>query len=368
MNKRIGFQLFYAATVMMFALGMSFTAQAFPDTIRHGYTNCTTCHISPAGGGLLTPYGRSLSRELMSTWGYKNEEYPLHGAIAFNENSFETFTAGGDVRSLKRKVQSDAGTENENFLMQAQLRFGLLFEKVKFLVSVGKIENPRESEKVEWVSPEAYVVWTPKEEISIRAGRFEPIYGLRMPDHNLYIKSDIGFVPWNERDTVEFIWEGEKQFASVAGFQSTSDVMSGQQQTGYTASIYQLVGEKSRIGASAMNAEGQGLRSRSFSLHSTVSFTSRAYLMSELTRSWTLSNAKDLGFARFGFEAFKGFTPFLQGQMRLIRHDSGQDQSRGGGGIIWLPRPHFELMALYEEVNRPTETTKESMLLVHYYL
>lgn len=368
MQKSFVRQLLFVSAFALIALSFGVAAHAFPDTIRHGYTSCSTCHVSPSGGGLLTPYGRSLSNELMSTWGYKNEEYPLHGAIKFNEKSFETFTAGGDVRSLTRKVENDAGGDDEHFLMQAQLRFGLLFEKVKFLVSLGKIENPRDSEKIEWVSPEAYVLWTPKEEINIRVGRFEPVYGLRMPDHNLYIKSDIGFVPWNERDTVEFIWEGERQFASVAGFQSTSDVMSGQQQTGYTASVYQLLGEKSRVGVSALNAEGQGIRSRALSVHGTFTLSSKAYWLSEFTRSWTLSNAKDLGFTRLGFEIFKGFTPFLQGQMRLIRHDSGQDQSRGGAGIIWLPRPHFELMALYEEVNRPTETSKESMLLVHYYL
>src|SRR6185312_4028151 len=41
-------------------------AHAFPEMARFGYTNCATCHYSPNGGGLLTPYGRALSKEVLS--------------------------------------------------------------------------------------------------------------------------------------------------------------------------------------------------------------------------------------------------------------------------------------------------------------
>ncbi len=97
-------------------------ARAFPDTIRHGYTNCTTCHVSPAGGGLLNSYGRSLSRELISTWGYKNEEQPLHGLVNIPESASEAFFVGGDARSLFRRAESSSSKIDEHFLMQEQLR------------------------------------------------------------------------------------------------------------------------------------------------------------------------------------------------------------------------------------------------------
>ncbi len=41
----------------------------FPEMVRHGYVNCVACHMSPDGGGVLTPYGRSLSKELLSIAG-----------------------------------------------------------------------------------------------------------------------------------------------------------------------------------------------------------------------------------------------------------------------------------------------------------
>jgi len=35
-------------------------ASALPTMIRLGYTNCAVCHVSPQGGGLLTPYGKGV--------------------------------------------------------------------------------------------------------------------------------------------------------------------------------------------------------------------------------------------------------------------------------------------------------------------
>ncbi|MCY4075482.1 MAG: hypothetical protein OXH04_08650, partial [Acidobacteria bacterium] len=44
-------------------------ASAEPTFLSKQYPRCTACHYSPSGGGLLTPYGRSLSREEISTFG-----------------------------------------------------------------------------------------------------------------------------------------------------------------------------------------------------------------------------------------------------------------------------------------------------------
>src|SRR5688500_1071067 len=49
-------------------------AWAYPELIRHNYTNCTSCHVSPTGGGILNAYGRALSGEVLSTWYREGEE------------------------------------------------------------------------------------------------------------------------------------------------------------------------------------------------------------------------------------------------------------------------------------------------------
>lgn len=343
-------------------------AFAFPDTLRHGYTNCTTCHVSPSGGGLLSAYGRSLSSELMSTWSYKDEEQPLEGLVKIPESIMDTYFFGGDSRYLSRKTEGKSIDADEGFLMQAQLRLGFAIDKVKFIGAFGTIENPRESSEIKLVSPEYYLLWNVKEEIHFRAGRFEPIYGLRMPDHNLWIKTEIGYQPWIQRDTVEAIYEGEKQFANMAGFQSTSATSSSDQITGYTASFYQILGEKSRVGLSAMNSEGQGVRMKSFTLHSTVSFSEKSYSLFEYSSIWNNDTIKDAGFLRLGYEIFKGFTPILQGQAKIDRDLDYPEQYKTGAGFIWLPRPHFEIMGTFEQLNNAKENYGEALLLLHYYL
>lgn len=350
-------------------------AQAFPDTIRHGYTNCTTCHLSPSGGGLLTPYGRSLSRELISTWGYENEELPLHGLVKIPENLSETIYFGGDVRALsisERKQEEKNGAteienESESFLMQSQLRFAYGMNQLKLILSAGKIENPKEEKNIKWVSPEYYALWSPKEEVFARAGRFEPLYGLRMPDHNLWIKSEIGLVPWAERDTLEMIYEGEKQFLSVSGFQSTS-ASASQHTTGYTGSIFQMMGDKHRVGLSGMNQEGQGLRLRTLSLIGTFTLSEHTYILTENTRLSALEKTKDISFIRFGYEIFKGFTLTLQNQFKQELSKSNTAENKSGFGAIWFPRPHFEIVTSFDQHKKKNEKEDELTLLFHYYL
>ena len=52
-------------------------ASAEPIFLSKGETRCTTCHYSPTGGGLLTPYGRVQSRQELSTTGGDSERFLL---------------------------------------------------------------------------------------------------------------------------------------------------------------------------------------------------------------------------------------------------------------------------------------------------
>ncbi|MFM8315618.1 MAG: hypothetical protein ACKOA8_15160, partial [Deltaproteobacteria bacterium] len=56
-------------------------ALSYPEFIRHGYMNCTSCHVSPTGGGALTEYGRSLSDEVLSRWSRPGESGFLYGLL-----------------------------------------------------------------------------------------------------------------------------------------------------------------------------------------------------------------------------------------------------------------------------------------------
>jgi len=81
---------FRLALVGAWAAWIAVPAAAEPTFLSKQYPRCTACHYSPSGGGLLTPYGRSLSREELSTFGRRDataeagdraEEEFLFGAV-----------------------------------------------------------------------------------------------------------------------------------------------------------------------------------------------------------------------------------------------------------------------------------------------
>jgi hypothetical protein len=57
----------------LFALFLTKPAAAYPWMLKHGYSNCSTCHADPSGGELLTAYGRVMSDAFLSTQ-WKSEE------------------------------------------------------------------------------------------------------------------------------------------------------------------------------------------------------------------------------------------------------------------------------------------------------
>lgn len=51
-------------------------AEAYPWMIKHGYFVCGTCHSDPAGGELLTAYGRVISESVLSSHFHESEAAP----------------------------------------------------------------------------------------------------------------------------------------------------------------------------------------------------------------------------------------------------------------------------------------------------
>src|SRR5262249_46579308 len=105
-----------------------FAARAFPGSVRWGYANCSTCHYNVAGGGILTSYGRQLSRELLSTWGGEREP-----EFAYGKPPLPSWLAlGGDVEYL---VASAHG--NPVRLLQADLEAAVTHRRLLAVATIG---------------------------------------------------------------------------------------------------------------------------------------------------------------------------------------------------------------------------------------
>ncbi|MFM8313175.1 MAG: hypothetical protein ACKOA8_02710, partial [Deltaproteobacteria bacterium] len=176
--------LIISTTTGNFALG-------FPEMIRHGYPNCITCHVSPNGGGLITPYGRALSQEVLSTWATENESAFLWSTVELPD----WINAGGDFRAVQTRLDTPSYRSGKWVIMQADAEVAFSNGEFTVLSKIGKSHDSDPPKFIDhFMSRRHYVIYHPKEEIYFRAGKFQKAFGINLPDHIVSTKQGLG---WN---------------------------------------------------------------------------------------------------------------------------------------------------------------------------
>jgi len=161
-------------------------AQAYPQYQMSRDQTCTGCHISPAGGGLLKENGLAVA-ESTSQWGTAPE---------FFYNKVPTpswLTLGGDLRGAMGYVQTPEKLL-AGFPMQIEA-YGdaALGAGFSLYVDVGarSSEYGKEATTHAW-SREHFLMWQQKPGeatgLFVRAGRFMPVFGLRIAEHPVYVR------------------------------------------------------------------------------------------------------------------------------------------------------------------------------------
>ncbi|HEX7842000.1 MAG TPA: hypothetical protein VF469_31230 [Kofleriaceae bacterium] len=166
--------------------GLGGRAQAYPQFQLSRDQTCTGCHFSPAGGGPLTENGLTTA-ESISQWGTPPEFF--YGKVP----APSWFTLGGDLRGASGYIQSPEKLL-ASFPMQAEI-YGraALGSGLSLYVNVGDrtSEVGKESTTFLW-SREHYLMWQQRpgetSGLYVRAGRFMPVFGLRLVEHPTYIR------------------------------------------------------------------------------------------------------------------------------------------------------------------------------------
>jgi hypothetical protein len=362
-----------ALLAFTFSLLFSAAGEAYPDLIRHHYVNCTACHVAPTGGGVLNMYGKSMSRELLSASGGEREAEFLHGVLP--EGMLKDWlVVGGDVRLLQLHKESPDRKSGTFIPMQAGIELGIVTEKISAVAFIGHPE--RETRRILPYSPRFYAMWTPQEQLSIRAGRFYPAFGINVPYHTLPTRQGMGFGAGQERDTLEAVWSGEIWNAAASTSDSPEIVPAAARENLQTAQVHRTFSDSHRVGASLLRGTIRTETREAIAAHAVLGFNERWAYVTEFdfqTRTPSVGGSTNglFHFSQLIWEARKGWHFYLMEE--YSKHDISDSTSlmdSYGPGLRYFPRPHFELDFLWLKKRTAQVADRYddyAWMLFHYY-
>jgi hypothetical protein len=174
------------------------SATAYPWMIKHGEAQCSTCHLDPSGGGLLTDYGRGQSEVLLRSQYYEDDALDqgdfMFGAVTLPDWLFVStnIRAGG---LATRTGDSPVGVRP--VVMATDLRVGVEQGALRGAASVGytikgaaRAALTHGAENV-FVSREHWVGYAfgANNKYLLRGGRMNMPFGLRNLEHTSFVRS-----------------------------------------------------------------------------------------------------------------------------------------------------------------------------------
>jgi hypothetical protein len=171
--------------LLAFVLAAS-SASALPTMIRLGYNNCAGCHVSPQGGGLLTPYGKgvdtaqSLFREEVETAEQQlrllYDVRAVMGATLLSSQQGSNPVAGSSLRfMLRNAVNMSSHTQ---FSYQAGLAAAM----------TGNTPTTQTTRSADFLISKAIFEYRPKEGLALQIGRDTLPDGIGLPDPRVFMQ------------------------------------------------------------------------------------------------------------------------------------------------------------------------------------
>lgn len=350
-------------------------AWAFPENVRHGYFSCTACHVSPSGGGVLTPYGRSLSNELMSTWGStKNSGFMFSNPE--DESKIQWLRQQIFLKGVQTYRNTPKVEKAKLIPMQADYEVGVDFEMFALISTFGFRANDSSQDLKEFFSRRHYALYRFTDQVVGRIGKFMQSFGLNGPDHITATRRGLSWDQGSESYNLEMNYIGESFNHTLTLISNSLEEKSAKKDQGISLNSSYFWKNNSRLGLSAFKG-GQSDHDRIvFGPYATISITEKLFLNSEFflqdkTVKSNSSHQKGYAtFSRLGYEVTKGLTPFIQFDRSYLNDSDHNSQFDSYGiGAQWLPHPHFDFMFFGgKEKTYSQETTDFAWLMMNIYL
>jgi hypothetical protein len=395
-SARAAKHLALAALVAGGLLAWSGEAGAYPQfQFSSGTTRCNQCHYAPAGGGLLTSWGRDEAGDTISLAG---NGALLHGA--WTPPSW--LGLGGDFRLafLRNDVGGPESPETAIFPMQFDVYArAAISDAFSFNVTVGdrgivrpvdpSLAGRTDDVPERIISREHYFMYRPSATgFYARVGRFFAPYGLRFVEHIFWVRRYTGFNLYQETYNLSGGYLSEDFELHVTAFAppptSFPDFLgaSGPRQFGGAVYAEQRFAKISAIAAQARIAGNSEQSTYQGGLIGKLWFDPmRVLLLGE--GDFIRQQLSGASFGQNQFVGYLGATFFVKGVMATIAGERYQEDLavKGTGRdavdfeVNFFPYAHFELELLARYIwtgvaanGVSTDSGTLAMLQLHYYL
>jgi hypothetical protein len=367
-------------------LGGARAANAFPQyQFSTGVSRCDQCHFAPAGGGLINTFGRDAVGDDLTTFG-GNGGF-LHGAARLPV----WLALGGDFRGAfaSEDVQDPNGSKAAAFPMQADAQARLVYGPLSFYGVLGfrgqvrsdsdviPLQNYQPITASQLVSREHYFMLRASPlGAYIRAGRFFAPFGLRLAEHFLYVRRDLGFNTLEESYNLSSGYVAERWEVHVTAF--APDVLRhmGSRERGVAGYGELRFADVAAVALQARVADGPGM------VRTTGGALGKCWL--EPLRTLFFAEADlvrrdvDVAGASYQFVGLGGLTVLpVRGVMATVLQEHEQVDLRASGTtydataalVNFFPYAHFEVQGMARfELPGGGQWAKTFFLQLHYFL
>ncbi|HVW30520.1 MAG TPA: hypothetical protein VHC69_34420 [Polyangiaceae bacterium] len=197
--------LVLATALLLFSFAS--TSHAYSWMIRTGIDKCANCHTDPMGGETLTSFGRVMSETTLSTkWSDKGPSSASE--LFFGIPEPKELRIGGSFRYMDALYSLPYhGTKStfDDFPMQLDAYGQLtLFDHLKIGGSIGvsrttngrteglaaQVTKGNNPDDWNMLSRSHWIGYQVNDAILIRAGRLNLPFGIRMPEHTMWVRAD----------------------------------------------------------------------------------------------------------------------------------------------------------------------------------
>lgn len=375
-----------AALVLVSALlGAAAPLAAEPMFLSRQYNRCTSCHYSATGGGLLTPYGRSLSRQELSLTGRSpagtapvtpghGEEAFLYGALG---DSLSPLDLGLDTRPSHLRIDSGGNTSSMDILMTADLRAAFRSHGFTLYGDFGRqpLFTGTRYDSYEW-----WASYESEKGLGVEAGRFMPAYGINFADHTSYNRAGMGFDFLDQLLGVQLSHSGGRHLLQVSLAPGRAESILHGNRDGREA--FTSTGRFQFDTSSSSALVVSGLYRAKSNLEPATTGGGLAFGFSPLRRLtvWTEADVKQRSgnsgapvytlVNETSFEVYRGIWLKVSPQLQTAYGDTSGGSWRIAFDAAFFPRTHWQLeLSYYRDEGRVTSVVTKTLLAqLHLYL